>query len=457
MRRPPVSLAGLVGLALLVRLVVLLLAGVDAPPRGDELAYRQIAENVAAGRGLQQDNNPFFPGQTLYAWQAPLYPLVLGIIYRFVGPSLAWAKVFGVVVSAATVYLVYDLARRVFGVERIALAAGLLVAIYPALITNSHVLLSETLFTFLVLVAFDCGARALDAEKAGSVWRWLVAAGVAWGLATLARGVTLYFTPLAAVWLGWSLRQPLRGRIVAAGLLAAASFLVVAPYTLRNHAVFGRFVLLETKGGVNLWLGNSPYTPRDFIRNVWKAEVREPMLAALPKGELERDRAAYALALDYIRREPSTFLARIPVKFADFWGFERYLVDNAETTIVGGGWHSPVKVVADLVGMVVYVAVLLAGVAGFVYAPEDRWKLLLGGYTTYFTAVHLVIFGDGRFHLPLIPVCALYAGWMVVAVSMGSVVASRTRNGVVGVLAASLVAVWVREIWAAWHVLRGGL
>lgn len=463
----PYALPAVLALAFVLRVVFLALAGVNAPLTGDEFAYQQIAENVAGGRGFFQDNNPFFPGQILYAWQAPLYPLLLAAVYALWGPSLLLAKAMGILISTATVYVAYDLTRRVFSpsldiapdlavARRSALLASFLVAVYPGLLTHAHLLLSETLFIFLVLLAFDFVARGLARENA-RVWLWVLGAGALWGLATLTRGITLYFTPLFALWVGWTLwpkRRDLVRALVPALLFLAATALVILPWSARNYARFGQFVLLETKGGVNLWLGNSPYTPNEFIRNVWKVGVREPMLSRLPTDELVRDRAAYALGFDYIRSEPLVFLARMPAKFADFWGFERNLPDIAQATTRGGGWNSFSKIAADLYAMVVYVVIMLVGVAGLFLSPNDRWKLLLGGFILYFLLVHLAIFGDGRFHLTLIPLFALYAGWMLVQSRRGAYTPLRVGLTLVSTLL--LLGVWVREIWVAVQLLGRG-
>ena len=148
------SVGALIVGSLALRGAFLFLAGPHAGLTRDELAYHQIATNFAAGKGLYQTNNPFFPGQMLFAWQAPLYPFLLGMLYAVVGPSVVAGKLFGVLVSTITVYLTYDLARRVFAqgkdravAEPIGLAAGWLIAVYPGLLTNAHLLLSETLFT----------------------------------------------------------------------------------------------------------------------------------------------------------------------------------------------------------------------------------------------------------------------------------------------------------------------
>jgi 4-amino-4-deoxy-L-arabinose transferase-like glycosyltransferase len=465
------AVAALLALAFALRVIFLWLAGANTPLTGDEFAYQQIAENIAAGRGLFQTNNPFFPRQILYAWQAPLYPLALGGLYKILGAHILAAKFFGVVVGTATVYVVYDLTRRVFraplraqavdecAARRIALGAGLLVAIYPGFLTLAHLLLSEGLFILFVLLAFDFIARAL-AERAKRRWAWFGAAAVAWGLATLTRGLTLYFLPLLALWLGWVLwradgrRSVWRNAIAPAFVFILIALAVIAPYTARNYARFHQFVLLETKGGVNLWLGNSPYTPYEFIRNVWKVGVREPMLQDLPTDEVARDRAAMALALQYMRAEPLAVLARVPAKFADFWGMERNLVDVAEATRAGGGWNSIFKSAADVYGALAYMFVALCGLAGFIYARADKWKILFGGFSAYFLALHLIIFGDGRFHLPLMPLFAMYAAWWLVNWKYARHTVARVSCVVIG--ATALWAVWAREAWVAWSALRGG-
>lgn len=476
------ALLALLLFALALRVLFLVLAGVNAPLAGDELAYQQLAENFAAGRGLFQTNNPFFPGQVLYAWQAPLYPLTLGILYSLLGTNLLLAKLFGLLVSTATVAVMYDLTRRVgrtafaaqtsttFAphasakqVERIALVSAGLVAIYPGFLTNAHLLLSETLFIFFLLAAFAFVARAFE-HNASRAPLWLSGAGILWGLATLTRGLTLYFTPLFALWMVWTLwrldKRALARSLAATALFVALTALVIAPWTVRNYFRFGQVVVLETKGGVNLWLGNSPFTPYAFIRDVWKVGVREPMLTALPQGELPQDRAGYALALDYIRSQPLQVLARVPAKFADFWGFERNLVDIADATTRGSGWNSLSKIGSDAFAMVVYLLVMICGMAGFVFAPNDwadprapSWKILFGGFTLYFLLLHLVIFGDGRFHLPLIPLFALYAGWMLIMARC--VPYPRPRVALVALCLLLLFSVWIRELVVALTVLRG--
>lgn len=441
--------------AFLLRLAFLFLAGVNAPLTGDELAYQQIAENLAGGHGFFQTNNPFFPGQTLYAWQAPLYPLSLGVIYDLLGNNLLIAKLWGIVLSTATVFASYDLARRVFKDTRVSLTSGVIVAVYPGLLTNAHLLLSETLFTFLLVLAFDVFALALTQVQARRAMLWWIVCGATWGLATLTRGITLYFAAPMALVIAWVIARQShtwQRASISAALFVVSIIAVILPWSLRNYTVFNQFVLLETKGGVNFWLGNSPLTPSDFIRNVWKVGVREPMLAALPRDEIERDRVGYRLGLEFVRQQPLTFLGRMPVKFADFWGFERSMLDVAEATVQGAGWNSPAKFAADVLAALTYVVVLIAAIGGIVWSPSDSWKLLLGGFIAYFVFAHIVIFGDGRFHLPLIPLLALYGGWFFVHARR--IQYRDARLAVASALVTIFGVVWLHEILAALTILR---
>src|SRR4029450_7648062 len=47
-----------------------------------------------------------------------------------------------------------------------------------------------------------------------------------------------------------------RGGIVRAVVFVAVALATIAPWTLRNVAVHGRFVLIASEGGVTFWTGN---------------------------------------------------------------------------------------------------------------------------------------------------------------------------------------------------------
>ena len=80
----------------------------------------------------------------------------------------------------------------------------------------------------------------------------VVFTGLLTGVAVLVRPAMLFFLPLAAIWFVWT-RRPM----LAAVFLVGAG-LVIAPWTARNYAHYGRFVLVASEGGVTFWTGNHP-------------------------------------------------------------------------------------------------------------------------------------------------------------------------------------------------------
>jgi hypothetical protein len=62
------------------------------------------------------------------------------------------------------------------------------------------------------------------------------------------------------------------------------------------------------------------------------------------------------------------------------------------------------------------------------------------------TAVHTIVFGHSRYHLPLVPILAIYAARLVAAGSPRAWLASRPAVYGAAALSFVIVAGWVRQI-----------
>ena len=72
-------------------------------------------------------------------------------------------------------------------------------------------------------------------------------AGLGTGGAILIRPAMVFFLPLAMLWMA------ARKAYVAAAVLLLVTVLVVAPWTIRNHHVYGRWIAVASAEEVN-WL-----------------------------------------------------------------------------------------------------------------------------------------------------------------------------------------------------------
>lgn len=207
-------------LAVGVRLAYWVVVLPDYVPIADADQYRRLGRSIASGDGFQL----VYPQTAMHAtaFRPPLYPAVLAPGFAIFGSSSLWpARLLSVVLGSLVVVLVGVLAARIAGRTAGLVAAGV-AAVYPPLLANDTLVLTEPLAFALLL-----GAILLVDRH-----RWLPA-GVLLGLLVLTRPNVYLVVLILAIWLWRRL-----GLHQAVGLVAIA-VLVVAPWLVRNRVQVG--------------------------------------------------------------------------------------------------------------------------------------------------------------------------------------------------------------------------
>jgi hypothetical protein len=271
------------------------------------------------------------------------------------------------------------------------IAAGI-TAVYPELVWFSAHFWAETLFLTLFWWALE---RTAAADRLGSAPA-AVLAGVLWGLAVLTRETVLYFAPVAALWLFW--RRPGGLRRAAAFLLATV--LTVAPWTYRNYKVFGAFVPVSTAGALNLWQGNTRLSRQEVYEQDWATRGR------IAKYEAARRKGIEAI----VDRQPFWIFEKLRDEMPNFWE-----ADSQALVHLRRGAYAEVRpgraLLATLVVVVPYLAVLALAVAALRTLPRERVSLLLLAFLGYYNFIHVASHGYARYRLPVLPVLFMLAGW----------------------------------------------
>ena len=387
---PSVTLAVLAG-AVAVRLAWAW--WVPIRPVSDGFMYLEYAVRLAAGDGYTSH-----AGRPIAFW--PVGPsFFYSLFVRAFEDPLPWIAAFQAMLGAATVLGVMLLARRWFS-PAVSFVAGVLLALWPSQIQFVTVLASELPFLALMVAAWYAW------DRDGSMDRpvWAVAAGLLLGFSCYLRPVSLLLL------VPWGLARAVRtgawqrtlvGVVVAALVMAA----IVAPWTLRNHRVFGTTVIVSTNGGTNLWMGNHPGTdgryhpiPRDAVRL---------------KPQHERDVELGRRARAFIADDPIGFVFRSVRKAVLLHDRETIGVNwNAEglTERFGLAVIHPLRVLSTGYWWGV-LALALAGLAILV-RREGIWRVALHPAVltwAYFAAVHGVMVIQDRYHFPVIPSVAMLA------------------------------------------------
>lgn len=242
---------------LVVAFVLRALAVIAIPGCGpDGREYDQIAQNVRHAHGFSLSPAPPFVPETL---RDPLYPLFLSGLYTLFGrvfQVVYWAQA---LLSTFAVYLIGRIAQSLFGV-RIALTAAALTAFHLPSIIYVPDILTETLYTVLLLSGFAlvCNPR-LRISGAG--------AGLL-GLAVLTRSealafalILIVFSPLISTG-RWSALSWKRAAVTFVCLLS-----VISPWLVRNYYATGIICL---RNPAALFAALSVGTGRTFEDELYK-------------------------------------------------------------------------------------------------------------------------------------------------------------------------------------------
>ena len=183
------------------------------------------------------------------SWVAPpLFPLWIAGLYWALGQKVLVIFLANIILSAATGWLIYLLARRRFN-PRTALIFLALWAVYPYSIYYCGSTFRETFFTFLTALMLSILDRWF--ERGGL--RWACWGGVCGALIALTNPSGLLFVG-AAPFGCWLVR-----RSSSVWRAAACFYLLVvllyAPWVVRNQRAFGRPLLTNIHGVMNLYHG----------------------------------------------------------------------------------------------------------------------------------------------------------------------------------------------------------
>ncbi len=253
-------------------------------PVSDAAQYQQLAHSLATGRGFDMT----YPQLALHptAFRPPVYPALLALVFWLTGSALWAGRLLNLVIGVGVVALTIRSGQLV-ATRRAGLLAGLAVALYPPLIANDVVLLSEPVSLLLILALVLALGR-----------RRVVLAGVLCGLLILARPSAQGIAVVVAGWLIWQM-----------GWKRSATFLIAAgvtitPWVVRNWVQLGS-PLLVTSNGYN---EAAIYSPAARAHNGFVDPISDPAFKPFRLAQFNEvgwQRDLQHLALESVRQHPS--------------------------------------------------------------------------------------------------------------------------------------------------------
>ena len=410
----------LIGFALRVAYVLTARLNVVTGFQFDLTFYRNVALSLATGGGYR------FFGKPTAMWP-PGYPAFLAALLVATRGGWLLIQIVQALLGTITCAGTFVLGRAIFG-QGAGLWAAALIAVCPEAIAFTPLLLSETLFATLWtwwLVLLVTWSRSAGSDTPA---RWF-ALGLFAGLAMFVRGVGLLAPVIAAsAWLAYGIG--LRATLGRSAWMIGAMVTTLLPWTIRNAQVLGApIVVLSSELGEVLAVAHSPLAtgglasweperPEDSARRLAAVAARRIRRDDLPpdrrEGAISHDETWRAInwALENPGRELSLIVPRLRFLYrngqaAYLWG--RIVENGKAVPIFDPAWDQWLMTASDWH----FYALLVMGLAGMITAPlrAARSHLVLSFTMAWFTVLHtVVLFGEPRFHFPLLPVLATLSG-----------------------------------------------
>ena len=321
----------------------------------------------------------------------------MSIIYRVFGENPLYGELINVLLSTTLILSAFYTAKNLFSVT-VAKYTAIILALWPNLIAYNLLLNSDLLFTSL----FSVLILLLTQKKYTSLNLFFM--GLIFATATLTRStLALYFLMIfTAIYYKNKKRSNLIKKLL---IFLLGSLLIFSPWWIRNYKVFDRFVPLSTNGGFNFWLAN-----------VQLPEGNNPSNESIKwsKDELSISKMGYRLGFQGIKNNPMQFIKQIPVKtinlfITDISGF-KWIKEGMDEK-----YHPKINLLIAL-SQIFYMLIMSIAIMGIwvsikKYPKFDNQMILLT--LLYWIFFHLVFFGKDRYHLPLIPIFAIYASLFI--------------------------------------------
>lgn len=352
---------------------------------GDAFYYVDTAKSILAGESY------------LPEWP-PALPYYLSIFGAIFGKGL-WSWVSGMLVLYLLFNWVWKETASLFLKEKWVQVGALLFAIMPAFIHYSVAPLSQLPIAIIVLVLISL------LYKSGAAWKM----GCCLALGVLFRSGTLSLFPLFLVYIPYKKNA----RDLLPFLLGF--FVLIGSWQYKSWQMTDRFVWINDFNSYNLYLGNNASTP-DY-KSWWLGshdERSNPVftsyyqeLDSVRALAVEQQSAAFGrLTFAYIKAHPLKFVQRSLNRFRTFFSFDTYTGARIYPR------NRTIGIIVLLLDGGMYCLLALGCILALGRSSvmeESQMKFALPALIFLFLLPYLLAFSHPSYHLPLLPLFALYA------------------------------------------------
>lgn len=290
---------------LLLYLAIILLA-YHHNLQDDEVRYVTFARNLSQGF--------YSPADNINLWSGPGYPLLLLplVILKLDGLPIRILNAF--LLLLAIIYFYSTL--KIYLDEKYALYISYILGLYPPILRDLHMILTETFVCFLICGFIYHFCQLLRTEAKNRLH--LLAASLYLAFIALTKIIFGYviLIVIAIFAIAYAIKQKKNAmKVLAVNIIA---MLFCLPYLFYTYSLTGKMLYWGTSGGMSLYWMSTPYRGELGNWHDWSQVYAQPQLSAnhreffdriAPLDNVRRDEELKKQGLKNIREHPRKFLA----------------------------------------------------------------------------------------------------------------------------------------------------
>ncbi|HTT65730.1 MAG TPA: glycosyltransferase family 39 protein [Bryobacteraceae bacterium] len=359
----------------------------------------RIARSLAGGLGY---SSPLVVESGPTAWMTPLFPLILAGVFKLFGimsfKSFLIITAMDCAFSALTAWVIWAIARRAFN-SASAVTAGWIWTLLPSAVFYPVAWVWDTSLSALIFALIMLASmRLLESERVAA-WAGY---GALWGIGAMINASIVSTLPFLLGWDAKALRAR-SGRWLKLTVVALLLFaVVIAPWFIRNYAVFHRLILFRSNFGLELWLGNNNDNPGIWAWWLHPNDDDKERRLYVGLGEIAYMNLKQKEAVAWIRQHPAGFVEQTFRRFVDNWtGF-----DEPATSLA----NRPFYVIVGMSLEVLFPLLALPGVL-LAYRRRSTYAFPFGSAIFFFPVVYYITHTSLRYRHPIDPVLCVLAGF----------------------------------------------
>jgi hypothetical protein len=370
-------------------------------PYGYELG--RVARAIAAGQGFSSPLRLVDSGPT--AWFTPIYPYLVAGVFKvwgiFSDKSRLIIETLNCAFAGLTVIPIFEVAQKTFR-KSVAAGAAWAWVFLPTSLLFPITWVWDTALAGLLLALIFWATLAMREAKTILPWAGY---GALWAVGVLVNPSLLSLFPFLAGWAFWQSRRASVDWVKLSATTVLIFSIGLVPWTIRNYRVFGKFIVLRSNFGLELWLGNNAN-----VSDTWTPWLH-------PNDNLEEaekyKRMGEIAFMAEKQREAFTFMRTHPAETVQFM-FRRF-VENwlAITDSPADTWSaSPLYVKAFTVtNILLSLFTLLGALFAYRSRPVEAFPYVM--VLLIFPLIFYLTHSSLRYRFPMDPIMMVLAAYGV--------------------------------------------